>query len=636
MNIINTTLQVFFTLFIIQIFTLQHAKAQHTLSDTLIINSLIKDADSVMVNNPKLAISLADSASVIANELNVEKFNNLCLRKLTESYYALGKYQKVINNLFILLKVYEANKDSAQIALCNNDIGTAYTDLQEYSLALSYLYKAMVYYENKVDDKDKATTISNIGYTYLSMKDYEGALPYFQKVLPIFTKLDYQIGVSTTNNNIGRTLVGQKRYTEAIPYFKTALSINTKLNQKDGMAMTINHLGLIDYYLKNYDEAIVYFQKAAKIRKEIGNMNAYFYSMNNIAYITNLKGKPKKAIEIYENLLAETDPENDSDAIIMLLTNMNKNYASIGEYDKAYETLLKCTELKDKYFDIEKNKQIEELKVEFETEQHISEINNLKELTSIQEESLNRKQMIILLLIGSFLLVAGLGYLGITRYQLKTKQKSMELEQKLLRSQMNPHFIFNSLSVIQGYIFKGSANEAVTYLSNFGKLMRNILENSREEFVLLEKEIETLKHYLKLQNLRHDGIINYTIEIDENLGLDSVRVPPMLAQPFIENSIKHGMNEENKFNIQIKYTKKDDKMKLVIEDDGIGINKIDNNKSSLNKHQSLAITITQSRLQLLSKRKKGKFNLLLIDLSTENTDKSGTRIELDLPYLEEF
>ncbi|MBU1115771.1 MAG: tetratricopeptide repeat protein [Bacteroidetes bacterium] len=636
MNIINTTLQVFFTLFIIQIFTLQHAKAQHTLSDTLIINSLIKDADSVMVNNPKLAISLADSASVIANELNVEKFNNLCLRKLTESYYALGKYQKVINNLFILLKVYEANKDSAQIALCNNDIGTAYTDLQEYSLALSYLYKAMVYYENKVDDKDKATTISNIGYTYLSMKDYDDALPYFQKVLPIFTKLDYQIGVYTTNNNIGRTLVGQKRYTEAIPYFKTALSINTKLNQKDGMAMTINHLGLIDYYLKNYDEAIVYFQKAAKIRKEIGNMNAYFYSMNNIAYITNLKGKPKKAIEIYENLLAETDPENDSDAIIMLLTNMNKNYASIGEYDKAYETLLKCTELKDKYFDIEKNKQIEELKVEFETEQHISEINNLKELTSIQEESLNRKQMIILLLIGSFLLVAGLGYLGITRYQLKTKQKSMELEQKLLRSQMNPHFIFNSLSVIQGYIFKGSANEAVTYLSNFGKLMRNILENSREEFVLLEKEIETLKHYLKLQNLRHDGIINYTIEIDENLGLDSVRVPPMLAQPFIENSIKHGMNEENKFNIQIKYTKKDDKMKLVIEDDGIGINKIDNNKSSLNKHQSLAITITQSRLQLLSKRKKGKFNLLLIDLSTENTDKSGTRIELDLPYLEEF
>ena len=636
MKIINTTLQIFFTLFIIQVFTMQQVKAQHTLSDTLIINSLIEDADSVMVNNPKLAKTLVDSASIIANELNVEKFKNLCLTKSIQSFYALGKYQKAINNLFLLLKVYETNKDSAQIAMCNNDIGTAYTDLQEYSLALSYLYKAMVYYENKEDDKDKATTISNIGYTYLSMKDYGGALPYFQKVLPIFTKLDYQIGISTTNNNIGRTLVGQKRYSEAIPYFKTALSINTKLNQKDGMAMTINHLGLIEYYLKNYDEAIVYFKQAAKIRKEIGNMNAYFYSMNNIAYITNLKGKPREAIEIYENLLSETDPENDSDAIIMLLTNLNKNYASIGEYDKAYKTLIKCTELKDKYFDIEKNKQIEELKVEFETEQHISEINNLKELTSIQEESLNQKQMIILLLIGSFLLVAGLGYLGITRYQLKTKQKSMELEQKLLRSQMNPHFIFNSLSVIQGYIFKGSANEAVTYLSNFGKLMRNILENSREEFVLLEKEIETLKHYLKLQNLRHDGIINYTIEIDENLGIDSVRVPPMLAQPFIENSIKHGMNKENKFNIQIKYIKKDDKMKLVIEDDGIGINKIDNNKSSLNDHQSLAITITKSRLQLLSKRTKGKFNLLLIDLSKENIDKSGTRIELDLPYLDEF
>jgi len=635
MNIINTTLQIFFTLFIIQVFTTQHVKAQHTLSDTLIINSLIEDADSIMVNNPKLAKTLVDSASIIANELNVEKFKNLCLKKSVQSFYALGKYQKAINNLFLLLKKYEANKDSAQIALCNNDIGTAYTDLQEYSLSLSYLYKAMVYYDSREDDKDKATTISNIGYTYLSMKDYDDALPYFQKVLPIFTKLDYQIGVSTTNNNIGRTLVGQKKYTEAIPYFKIALSINTKLNKKDGMAMTINHLGLIDYYLKNYDEAIVYFQKAAKIRKEISNMNAYFYSMNNIAYITNLKGKPKKAIEIYENLLAETDPENDSDAIIMLLTNLNKNYASIGEYDKAYETLLKCTELKDKYFDIAKNKQIEELKVEFETEQHISEINNLKNLTSLQEESLNRKQMIILLLIGSLILIAGLGYLGITRYQLKTKQKSMELEQKLLRLQMNPHFIFNSLSVIQGYIFKGSANEAVTYLSNFGKLMRNILENSLEEFVLLEKEIETLEHYLKLQNLRHDGIINYTIEIDENLGMDSVRVPPMFAQPFIENSIKHGMNEENKFNILIKYTKKDDKMTLVIEDDGIGINKIDN-KSSINKHQSLAITITQSRLQLLSKRTKGKFNLLLTDLSTENTNKSGTRIELDLPYLEEF
>ncbi len=123
----------------------------------------------------------------------------------------------------------------------------------------------------------------------------------------------------------------------------------------------------------------------------------------------------------------------------------------------------------------------------------------------------------------------------------------MLLKQRLLRSQMNPHFIFNSLSGIQNFIVTEKSTKASIYLSKFATLVRNILDSSVKEYVTLEKEIATIENYLELQKVRYAGKFEFSIKTDDAIDPESTMIPPMLAQPFIENAIEHGIVHSEKW-----------------------------------------------------------------------------------------
>ena len=134
----------------------------------------------------------------------------------------------------------------------------------------------------------------------------------------------------------------------------------------------------------------------------------------------------------------------------------------------------------------------------------------------------------------------------------KDKKKIAELEQRILLSQMNPHFVFNSLTAIQSYIFRNEPYMAGKYLASFSKLVRLILENSRQQYIPISKEMDTLSYYLELQALRFEEKFDFKIDIDEDIDLEHHLIPPMLAQPFIENAIEHGIiHMSNKGSITI-------------------------------------------------------------------------------------
>ena len=157
------------------------------------------------------------------------------------------------------------------------------------------------------------------------------------------------------------------------------------------------------------------------------------------------------------------------------------------------------------------------------------------------------------------------------RKRWKAEQRSVTLEQRLLRSQMNPHFIFNSLASIQNFVVNHKANEASIYLSRFSQLVRNILDNSTEEYVPLQKEIETIRHYLELQQVRYAGQFTYNLMVDEKIDEETMMIPPMLAQPFIENSIEHGIrHKDTTGHIEIRFRLEDNLIRFEVEDDGIG------------------------------------------------------------------
>lgn len=240
------------------------------------------------------------------------------------------------------------------------------------------------------------------------------------------------------------------------------------------------------------------------------------------------------------------------------------------------------------------------------------------------------------------ILFLGLTIFSIIKYREKKiiEQTQFQLlEQKLLRSQMNPHFIFNSLSSIQSFIFENNPLEAGSYLSRFAELIRAILYNSREEFITLEKEIKTLQNYLDLQQLRYDHKFEYSLDIDPIIQTDMIQIPPMLAQPFVENAIEHGVKHlSGKGLISVSFTLMPEKgsLLLLVEDNGIGIKASKKlKKESHKRHTSLATIIANERIDVFNKgQKKKQFIMEIGDIEDWDGKIKGTKVKFIIPYRE--
>ncbi len=222
-------------------------------------------------------------------------------------------------------------------------------------------------------------------------------------------------------------------------------------------------------------------------------------------------------------------------------------------------------------------------------------------------------------------------------FDLTQKYRNIELEQKLFRLQMNPHFIYNALLAIQNFIFLHDKKEAVNYLSDFAKLFRLILNNSRSEFILIDKEVETLELYLKLQQLRYPNKFTYNIFIDPDIDSELTMIPPMLAQPMIENALEHGLfYKEGKGKIVVNFIYDKDKLRFEVVDNGIGLTAAKEKNTIKENHSSAALDITKERIKILAKRHKFFATFEIEELFNENEEVSGTRVRFTLPFKKSF
>lgn len=227
--------------------------------------------------------------------------------------------------------------------------------------------------------------------------------------------------------------------------------------------------------------------------------------------------------------------------------------------------------------------------------------------------------------------------------QIKQKQK-LEYEQqvevskaelKALRAQMNPHFVFNSLNSIQHFILNSKGEEAVKYLNKFAKLIRLILNNSEKQFVTINEDLEAIKLYLELEQMRFDNKFDYKIVIHPSIDPDYDEIPPMLMQPYLENAILHGINpKETTGHLQIEIENTGQLIKCSIKDDGIGREKSAEiqNLNARGKHQSLGMKITKDRLRILNNMYQSELSVNIIDLYHEDQSAAGTLVEIFVPY----
>jgi ligand-binding sensor domain-containing protein/two-component sensor histidine kinase len=221
----------------------------------------------------------------------------------------------------------------------------------------------------------------------------------------------------------------------------------------------------------------------------------------------------------------------------------------------------------------------------------------------------------------------------IEKEKLEMEKNIMELEQEAARLQMNPHFIFNSLNSIQGFISANDAFQAKRYLAKFARLMRLILENAREKFIPLQNEIEMLENYLELERLSKNNKFEFKISVREDIEPEMIEIPPMMIQPFVENAIIHGIkNKEGQGKIDISFSLHNSILACEVIDDGVGRAKAMEIKARTNaNHKSTGMLVTKKRLEQLETIAGIHAGFEIIDLKDEKNSPSGTKVIISIP-----
>jgi LytS/YehU family sensor histidine kinase len=269
-----------------------------------------------------------------------------------------------------------------------------------------------------------------------------------------------------------------------------------------------------------------------------------------------------------------------------------------------------------------------EIQTRYETERKDIEIRNLSQQNRLKELALSQTRWLAIGLGILLALIVLLAVVLIRQNRLRNSQQTLLLQQRLLRVQMNPHFMFNTLSSIQNFILRENKAAASDYLSRFSGLMRQVLYSSNTEMIPLEDEIENIENYLALQKIRYRDLFEYALEVDENIDQESISIPPMLAQPFIENAIEHGIKPlEHTGKILVHISEKEQLLKLVIEDNGVGRERTaERMQRGTDGHQSMATKLTEERIATFNRRRKSKISMQIEDLKNEHGDPLGTRV----------
>ncbi|WP_263649831.1 tetratricopeptide repeat protein [Rasiella rasia] len=632
-----------------QAFQSNFDKGQSSLNEALLIYKEIGFTEGISecykrlgllahnMGNQELAITYHNNAIRMYYEIGNKVGVAVGYNNLGRAYNALGDYINAIQNYSKSLEISEQLGDEKRMANCYNNIGTIYSDQSNYPRALEYYNKSLTIDEKLNDTIGISNTLNNMGIIYKNIQNYDKAIEIYERALKFQNNNLEKRNSAEILNNLGLAYKNKGEYKQAHNYLKEALGFSEQIKNKLYIATILNNIGDVHLMLKENQIALNYFERAKKIHLEVDNQRGLCNSYLGIAKAYTNQKK-------YSSALMNALESNKIAADLQLLDYqrdgqklLSEIYDNLGNYENALTAHQQFKVISDSIFNKQNIEKITQLEYDYKYKQALDSANlrELKLTKTVKSTSadLEKSQRNLLLGVIAFLLMS-LVFLGIVFFlklrNEKIKTQNIVIEQKLLRSQMTPHFIFNSLSVLQGMILNKEDKKSVTYLSKFSKLLRITLENSRDKIVPLQQELQAVTNYLELQNLEEIQLYKYSITVDNSIDKSLVQIPPMLIQPFVENAIEHAfVNKKENREIVIQISHKDDRLLCTIADNGIGIQK---KTSHTNKEKkSLATVITKERLKFLSKDFKRAGAITIEDRQKYN--QQGTIVTLEIPYI---
>ncbi len=566
----------------------------------------------------------------ILEEKNDNELDMLIHERLGYIYYfSKANEREIIDRFGIAFNYYDEQGEKNKAATMLIIMGGGCFRTGRISDSYQYFTRFNEYTKDlEVPLIEKLIVNYSMGDIYFRKNDLENTWKYYKKCLKLMD--DQFIEYIALNANIfvkiGKYYNRIQEPDSAMYYFNRALEMSGEIYYARGLMIASHSLGILYNSLGNAEKSIFHFKNAYKYGAMIDSLGSFFYhpQFHFLIDVTD---------ESWMSSPKEFKKYTGKLGMVNALNKLALIYGTKVQKIQNKYIINKLLTLKDSIINYQLRKELVDLGLKYETQKKEQQIELLQEKSELQR-SRNRQTIFIVVIIFAFIImILILLSLYLRQNRLKVVQERTVLQQKLLRSQMNPHFIFNSLASIQNSIINEEPDKASKYLARFSKLVRNILDSSVEEFIPLEEELATIENYLELQKIRFPEKFDYSIEVDEQLDPESVQIPPMLAQPFIENSIEHGLkHKDSKGNIKIRFKLKDGMIELEVEDDGVGrqkaqeiLHKIDH------KHKSLATSITLERIKAINKNLKKKIALSIRDLYNDNKEPRGTFVIIRVP-----
>ncbi|MEL6274561.1 MAG: histidine kinase [Bacteroidota bacterium] len=376
-------------------------------------------------------------------------------------------------------------------------------------------------------------------------------------------------------------------------YIKKCEAILPKINRVQGHYVFYVNAARAYMVAERFQQAYEMLQIAKSLYSPGRQDAALHYNLGQAALGTKRFRESARSFEIALNYFKSIDYAEN---ISVTHQQLAEAYAELGDFQTAYAHWKAGDKLRDSLATAQHTERIEELTVQYETERVEREL-AVSEL-SLQQQITRNRWLLIVVAAGVFATLIIYAFLRARRRrkQLEYDKRQAELRYNLLRAQMNPHFIFNSLNSIQSFFSNQRFSQGNEFLGAFSQLVRKVLEQTGQKAISLTEELETLQLYLDLEKLRLGSVLNFAIHLDSSLESDLIRVPPLILQPFVENAIWHGIAPKSgtgKIDIFIEYNQQQDALHAIIEDDGVGIQV---GKVNSENHRSRGVAITRERL----------------------------------------
>ena len=605
-----------------------------------------KQSRSKFKTDVKTFNALVDSISKY-KKVDIGKSINFAGEALSQS----GSQQQNAEAYLVLAEVYMHWKQY-DLALTNYRVSLQNQESNEAKLGLAKAYERNKNYQESIDtykaiDKKELSNYQlvslyeGLGDTYFSIKDYDASITAYKKGLEISNTHLIKPKVVDLNSKIAQSYNSNGSVVEAGYFFDNSLNLAEEGSKKRALEEkeTVAEFNNIN---RNYSEEIQLRKEIVKDVEDVErdsiveNESALTLQKQNykIGNAYFLQKDYANAIPYLEKSRVEAEAKGDLVVKKDAIRKISDVYVDAGDFENAKLAFEAYKLVVDELY-IKREQELSQSdrfrRNIIEQQNRITSLESDRQLNSSLANERSKNQELII-----YSLIAGLVLLTVTAFFMYKYIKQQRLANNLLalkslRSQMNPHFIFNALNSVNSFIASNDERTANKYLSDFSHLMRAVLENSEEDFIPLQKEIELLELYTKLEHFRFQDKFDYDITVNEDVVVGEYQIPPMLLQPYIENAVWHGLRyKTEKGHLQITVAKKsDNEITITVADDGIGRTRSKDLKTeNQQKQKSKGMGNIKKRVAILNDMYKDKVDVFIDDNSAE--EDAGTKVVVTL------